>query len=409
MKYLHKLVSVLLLPILLIILTNCNSNVGSSAATSGINGAVSAENVTDVTELTVTENYAYGSMDSTHNTGIKGIPSIVLNFNAALDKSTVTSSNIYMQDINGKKIALNSLQLNDNAQSVILTPEGALIASATYAVIVTTGVKSVNNLTLKNNVTFPFTMNSSSNVRLPTVALLNPYGSSNNIAIAFSEAMNGKYINPTYINLYSGTSTSGTPLNIRISGPTSTTSDPKCTTDYRVCPIIITNRSTGEIITPKGTYTLRVTTVLNGINTITDLAGNPLVPDNGPSSSTQYRHFTFTVADPASITTVNMTNPTNKQIYVTPSTTITLQFSNIVYGVESAITLHSGSATGPLLPIAKIEDKDDYGKTYIITPASNLPVNSTIYVVMGTGISDTNGNWLSETSFSFSTSGITTP
>ncbi|MBP9742969.1 MAG: Ig-like domain-containing protein, partial [Burkholderiales bacterium] len=329
MKYLRKLVNILVLPILLIILTNCNSNAGSNANTGTTNSAVATASVS---ELTVTESYAYGSIDNTHNTSIKGVLSVVLMFNTPLDQSTVTTSNIYIQDSSGNKVTSNNLLLSDNSQTVVLTPAQALSASGSYTVVVTTAVKSTMGLTLKSNANFPFTMSTSaSDVKLPTVALLNPYGNSTNIQITFSEPMNGKYINSTYIKLYSGTSTSGTPLHISIWGPTSGIS-PSCTSDYRICPIIITNSSTGATIIPKGTYTLSITTKLGSTYTITDLAGNHLV-ETTTKDGNQYRNFTFTVADPAKATTVTMTDPTSKQTNVAPSTSVTLQFSNVVYGV----------------------------------------------------------------------------
>lgn len=131
---------------------------------------------------------------------------------------------------------------------------------------------------------------------------------------------------------------------------------------------------------------------------ITDTSGNALAPAS----------FSFTTGD-FTAPTVNLVTPSNNATGVSTSPSIQLQFSEAVLNVSgSTIALREGNpTTGTAVALSPITSGTN--NTYTFSPTGTLNQNTLYYVVLNTAITDTSGNALAQTNFSFTTGTVAAP
>ncbi|MDQ5921067.1 MAG: hypothetical protein QG673_1123 [Pseudomonadota bacterium] len=400
MKYLRKLAGILFLPILLIILTNCN-NTGSNASSSGSssNGAVAA-----ATYLTVQESTEYGSVGS-NSTNVSRHPSIVLVFSAPINKNTVTTNTIGIYAKNSttgifdQAQPLTSFYFNNDATAVIFSPV-KLASNTEYRVVVSTGVQASSGASLASEFSMAFTTGTS---EAPTAALLNPLGknspSNTPIQVIYSESGMKGASSTSYVKISTSASYSSTGTTIPIS----------IARDQESKIFTIT-----ASLTPGKQYYLYLTARYGStyyqIYNYTSSGSQIALETDKSSSSYYYKQFGL-IESNGSSTTVSMSQPVNGASGVSPSTPIKLVFTNSINvdTLDGQISLHKGSATGEEIPSTFDASTNP---TVTVKPTSGaLPTASAIYVVVGSGILDSFGHYVTtpSTPFTFTTSDSTSP
>lgn len=114
-------------------------------------------------------------------------------------------------------------------------------------------------------------------------------------------------------------------------------------------------------------------------------------------------NFSFTTGDNTS-PTVSLETPVNGSGGVSLSPSIVLLFSESVNGVSTTnVSLHASSSSGGVVNIASITASS--GNQYVLNLAESLVSNTTYYLVLESGISDTANpvNYLQSTIFNFTT------
>jgi hypothetical protein len=147
-------------------------------------------------------------------------------------------------------------------------------------------------------------------------------------------------------------------------------------TSQRAASLVPTNQ-----LEPHTTYTVNVG------NGISDESGNPIVP------------FTsmFTTGDDVVLPNVRVTNPAPGMANVAVGSNVAVTFDEVVTNVSTAnFRLNNGAIAGTIT-------QTNANRTIIFDPTANLPAASTVTVSLGSTITDTSGNPLPTTTFSFAT------
>jgi hypothetical protein len=117
---------------------------------------------------------------------------------------------------------------------------------------------------------------------------------------------------------------------------------------------------------------------------------------------TENANFSFTTGT-VSTPSVSLVTPINNAIGVWNTTTIQINFSQNVTGVNTNnVELHLGSSSGPTVAISSITANAE-SALYTITPASPLEYLTTYYLTLNSGITSSAGDALNPTTFQFTT------
>ena len=130
---------------------------------------------------------------------------LILHSSDELKVSTVTSQNIYIQQVHGTKVPLNLEYAN---QSITLLPILHLIPNTDYEIIITTTLQNSRGEHLSRNYTIPFTSNDQVDLTGPTLYNTLPQDSSNvnpfvHLFLQFSEPISPIDFDPTAFKVYS--------------------------------------------------------------------------------------------------------------------------------------------------------------------------------------------------------------
>jgi DNA-binding beta-propeller fold protein YncE len=123
---------------------------------------------------------------------------------------------------------------------------------------------------------------------------------------------------------------------------------------------------------------------------------------NGTSTNGDFYFITGVSNSPD----VSMLDPENNATNVWLTSTIELNFSKAVNGVNTTnVVLHTSSTSGPEVA-ATITQSASESLVYTITPVSALNYATTYYLTLSSSITDLNGNPLAPTTFQFTTARV---
>ncbi|AUR51878.1 Ig-like domain-containing protein [Aquella oligotrophica] len=336
-----------------------------------------------VNQATVSLDSSSGGV-SNGETDVSLTPLVVLKYSQPMNPQTVSSNTVWLStsasfesmDHQGD-IAISDIIANTGYTEFSFSTESALLPNTTYYITVTDDNKTVNGFSVSGQ--FSFT---TGDFTKPTVGLIAPTNGSNvvglnpNIQLRFSESVEN--VNHQTILIHKD-SLDGTviPISTIIAGENNT---------YIF--------SMTDSLAPDSTYYIVLT------DQITDLAGNHL-------KETSF-YFTTLQADSGTKPEVSLLSPSNNATEVTTTPNIEIKFSEAIVNVDSStVTLHSGSIDGPLVQIGSIVAGAD--NTYLFNPQATLLDNTTYYIVLSNGITNSKGNSLNPTSFVFTTGDYTAP
>ncbi|QOY54436.1 Ig-like domain-containing protein [Candidatus Sulfurimonas marisnigri] len=283
---------------------------------------------------------------------------VVFTFNEAMDASTLTTSNISMD--NG---VTGSVGVSGN--TVTFTPSVDLADNTTYTLTVTTGVKDALGNAIASNFTSSFSTVLPESVP-PVVSSTNPADGASgvdfkgNVQVTFNETMNASTINTTNIRLLDG----ATPISgsVSLSGNTATFI-PDAYMDF------------------SKTYTIRVET---GVQ---DASANNL-------ASTFTSTFT-TQAPETTPPTISSISPANNEEDVVLNSAVTITFSEEM----KASTITTSNI------IVKDSNNDVVAGTVSLsnnvatfTPTANYAIDEVYSVRVTTGVQDLSANGLASQS-----------
>ena len=322
-----------------------------------------------------------------HSKQISTVPSLQLRFSEAVQNVNGNTIGLHEGSRNGPLVPVGSLIAGADNTFTFSSP-GGLKKNTTYCLVVSEAITDSAGHPL-----FPMDFCfETSTLGPPEANLTTPSDNAQNvplhptIQLQFSAPVQNA--NANTITLHEGGATGPTVLlNSLVAGANNT---------YTFSP--------QQALKPLTQYTL----VLGA--GITDTAtGLPM----------QERHITFTTEsgsspvnpdNPADTTspTVNLVAPSNNATNVSTNPSIQLVFSEAVQNVNaSTVTLHAGSASGPVVALNPLTA--GASNTYTVSPSSALNQQTLYYLVLSSGISDSSGNALAPTRFSFTTGDFTNP
>lgn len=360
--------------LMIICLTACNG--GSSSG-----GSSNSNPPTPATPQVSMDPPAGGVANGANNVSLT--PTLVLKFANPMLTNTINANTIQLYPTASSNIqhttTINDVVLsnftasNDNTVFTF-TPVTPLTAGIQYSLVIGNGAQTSDGTVVSGQ--FSFT---TGNYAIPTVALLNPGNNSTGISLSpsiqlqFNEAVQN--VTPSNITLHEE---SAGGIGIAISSITAGANN-----TYTFSPVESLNQQTSYYV------------VIN--SQIHDNGGDALTPIT----------FKFTTGD-FTIPVASIITPSNNATNVSVNPSIQIHFSKAVENVNTAnITLHVGSIYGPTAGIESITVGAN--NTYSITPSVTLNQLTTYYLALTDGITDTNGNSLAFTSFSFTTGEFTAP
>ncbi len=308
-------------------------------------------------------------------TNILPSTSIQVQFSEPVNNVNVNTVILHANSIDGDSVPLNSIVAGDDNTFTIF-PSVKLNQSTIYYITFGSGIID-NYGTALSDVSFSFT---TGDITAPTVSLITPTNNATDISagvsiqVQFSETV--QHVNTSTVTLYEN-SLSG--KNIPIGTITKGSNNV-----YTIIPSVTLDQlATFYVVFNSG---------------IKDMSGNNLIPTN----------FHFTTGD-FTAPTVSLITPSNNATGISVNPTIQMQFSELVTGVNATnVTLYESSITGKKIAIGTINLGDN--NIYTFSPNSALNPMATYYVVLGNGITDTDGgNQLAPTTFSFTTGDYTAP
>ncbi|MBI4367416.1 MAG: Ig-like domain-containing protein [Deltaproteobacteria bacterium] len=129
---------------------------------------------------------------------------IKIKFKEAIDASTVNNTTIRLKKSDGSEIAAK-IEFDLATNTALVTPEGTLEANMVYHLEVTTGVRSLANLTLSSSFTLQFS--TGEEIAAPLVISTTPADGATDVAVTekvsiqFSQAMDASTLTATNIRL----------------------------------------------------------------------------------------------------------------------------------------------------------------------------------------------------------------
>ena len=319
-----------------------------------------------------------------HDPQISTIPSLQLRFSEEVENVNNTTIALHEGSRDGPVVPVGSLTAGDD-NTYTFSPPGTLKGNTTYCIVVSKAITDESGNPLLP-MDFCFTTGT---VDAPVASLISPSNNAQSVSthptiqLRFSTPVQN--VNPNTVVLHEGAVTG---------------------------PVVMT----GSLVAGgNNTYTFSPTRELKAqtlysivlSRTITGAAtGTPLIAE---------QTFTFTTSNssgpgPVDTTppTVSLLTPTNNATHVSMTPNIQLKFSEAVLNVSpNTVTLHEGSVTGALVATGQMTAGDNH--TYTFSPTTGLKQQTLYYVVLSNAITDTSGNALGATNFSFTIGDFTAP
>jgi len=343
----------ILLAIISTVLISCGS--GGSSGGSTIN---------NITTPTV-------NINSPHDgeSGVSRTPQIQIQFSESVINVDFTNITLHESSADGASITINSIAAGSNNTYNIITPK--LAATTEYYLVIGDGITSVQGVHL-NTTTFRFTTQA---IVTPTVAILTPHDGESDVSrtpeiqIRFSESV---FNIDNNITLHESSADGSS--------------------------IALNNITPGS----NNTYTFSPQSRLNRFaQYFVVIESNIVNIDGGRLSKTTFSFSTENTPTP----TVALLEPTDGESGVARNPNIRIQFSESVVNVDANnITLHESSISGRVIPLTGITAESN--NTYTFSPQSELNTFTTYFVVVESGITDTEDDALTTTSFSFRVGGL---
>ncbi|MCR4316561.1 MAG: Ig-like domain-containing protein [Planctomycetes bacterium] len=314
---------------------------------------------------------------------------IELRFNQPVNVSSVTASSIYFR-ANGNLVAVNH-QFSEANQVVRITPVSPLVSGASYEVVISPSVTSVDGESYTGPTNHTFTTTSSAgagnapDTAGPIVLSTNPGNNTVGVLLdvtisaVFNESVNPSTVTSNSMQLLQGGSS--------IPG----------TFNFSARNTIVTFKSNAQLL-PSTSYTLNVGT---GIK---DLVGNSVQQ----SVSSSFTTATAQQLDQTPPTVLSVT-PANGATNVPTNTTVLVSFSEPMN--TTTVSATSFMVLDPSnMPVVGTFTWSNQNKDCTFTPAAGLSPSTTYSINMNSTIADLAGNGLAQTPYisSFTTAATAT-
>ena len=280
-----------------------------------------------------------------------------IQFNIALDGSTVNGTNVQLRDSQGNTVSSSVTLRNPN--TIRIAPSSTLQPNSSYVTYVFTGLKGADGVAAQTVSSFYFATGSASDTTLPAVTGITPYNGATHIGINTAVRANfSKMLNPTTVT--------GTTIQVRNGSnvlPATLTLDTSSYQKVTIVPYAPLPPNTNITIAVSGVedqvgHAVTSSSVAFTIGNAPDFAGPILVSsslDGNANNVPLNASFEVVLNEPIDPTTVNTTN-------------FTLQPA-----VSATVTLSSD------------------GLSILLVPSSNLPAN-TAFRLWGGNFMDLAGN-----------------
>lgn len=312
--------------------------------------------------------YVASTLPTDGETNVNTTPTISVTFNDVV--ANVNSSTLVLRDDLGGTVT-SKISTTDH-RTYIITPDAKLLGLKKYTVTATNAIVDEHDTPIKEH-TFGFTTGDYASPSLvstiPADGAMNVVGLKK-IQLVFNKPVQG--VDDKSVDL-----TDANKIGIDIN--------------------VIRDDDTHYSIIPVNPFASNMTYDITFKPGITDISAN-----NNP-----FKHdtITFTTGD-LTVPTLVSSNPYNGQSQVAVDSTITVNFSKSVAGVDpTTVILHEGSISNPAIVMDLVSSTPDH-KSFIFKPRANLSANGTDYVVsVDSKISDLNDatNHMAATVFGFST------